>query len=512
MLQKCYSYATLKRWAPEGRRVDMANDSLFSGNEMKWDFSSDEKEVGEFWGWLTGGYLVDGPSTGNNAQKLLVDQKELREMIRNADQQSPELLKLLETAANPQEPAEAIVRKSVRLGPGDYLRLYYVRLVLQSSFADVIMEVLSPRLLETIDLIRKKKPYSTNHEMARRLTHLSKMVGLWKEMKPESRDASTAFEKTLGDFVLPEYSERAGEYREALANFVLTQVEGRSQNQGIHPRFREILDEYSKKWREELREDIFDSLGFQAEADKSTPWRIKVRPLVTYSRRLEGEEYSEAVDKYGEETLKAFCRWLSEGVSPTVKETHLFSDQHALLIWEVGLPKIFASPSGAENVTVEFVDAKAEDKFLREAGSRFWWVLKDVMEWMKLEMAEVYFEREIEASERYEKSGEGSSLGEIVVRSDKLSGLIDLARSKASTKDEFDMLRRLVGYRNNILDYRKVRELVEDTMYKSLNSRSVVSFYVNIDLWRMASLVVKESGWTKLTEKYLSTGTLLKTE
>lgn len=488
----------------------MGNESLFSGNEVKRNFSSDEKEVGEFWAWLIGGYLVEGPSTGNNAQKLLTDQKELREMIRTADQQSPELLKLLETAANPQEPQETIVRKSVRLGPGDYLRLYYVRLILQSSFADVIMEVLSSRLLETIDQIRKK-PYSTNHETARRLTHLSKMVGLWKEMKPESRDASMALEKTLGDFVLPEYSERSGEYREALANFVLAQVEGRSQNQDLHPGFREILDEYAKKWREELREDVFDSLGFQAEADKSTPWRIKVRPLVTYSKRLEGEEYSEAVDKYGEETLKAFCRWLSEGVSPPVKEANLFTDQRALLIWEVGLPKIFASPSGTENVTVEFVDEKGKDKFLREAGSRFWWVLKDVMEWMKLEMAEVYFEREIEASKRYEKSGEGTSLGEIVVRSDKLSGLIDLAKSKASTKEEFDMLRRLVGYRNNILDYRKVRELVEDTMYKSLNSRSVVSFYVNIDLWRMASLVVKESGWTKLTAKYLSTGTPLKT-
>ena len=110
MLHHITNYATFKRQTSEGRGVEMGNDSMFSDNEVKRSFSPDEREVGEFWAWLIGGYLVDGPSADNHVQKLLVDQKELREMIRNADQQSPELLKLLETAANPQEPQETIVR------------------------------------------------------------------------------------------------------------------------------------------------------------------------------------------------------------------------------------------------------------------------------------------------------------------------------------------------------------------------------------------------------------------
>jgi len=91
----------------------------------------------------------------------------------------------------------------------------------------------------------------------------------------------------------------------------------------------------------------------------------------------------------------------------------------------------------------------------------------------------------------------------ILARSGTLTSFLKLATKLVKTTDDFSLIGLINSCRNRIVDYERAQSFVCDLVDFSIRRRSVVSFYVNKDVWRFLSMVMKGKNWVTLVNAYL---------
>ena len=81
--------------------------------------------------------------------------------------------------------------------------------------------------------------------------------------------------------------------------------------------------------------------------------------------------------------------------------------------------------------------------------------------------------------------------------------LIPKALEKANSPEDFRAINNLLMLKNLYIDYMKIIEFGEQVITSTLKQRSVVSLYINNDLWRMIPLVLEQKNWITLVDEYL---------
>ena len=121
------------------------------------------KEELELWSWLTESYILPdpldfGPSRKGSKGFRLVSTEEIKRLIADAFDKGDSILaeKLLEVASESQPMSNEIIRKSIRLRTGEYLKLLYIKLLEETSFSDVIVRILMPYTKEYLESFRSK--------------------------------------------------------------------------------------------------------------------------------------------------------------------------------------------------------------------------------------------------------------------------------------------------------------------------------------------------------------------
>jgi hypothetical protein len=195
----------------------MASENVQELNQM--EFSIKDKAKAEFWAWLCEGYPVSA-NTGKarNDQKIVVLSKDavkiaIREALSRNDSEKTQ--ELLDMASKPDEElSDSTVRKSIRVSPGEYVKLLYLKMKEKTSFAAVMMKVLNKpckRVVEELKIEFLEKNLPTT-----RLSHLAKVIDSWEQEKPESRSDVALW----GDWVKSSYrlSQQGQNTRPVAAN------------------------------------------------------------------------------------------------------------------------------------------------------------------------------------------------------------------------------------------------------------------------------------------------------
>jgi hypothetical protein len=82
--------------------------------------------------------------------------------------------------------------------------------------------------------------------------------------------------------------------------------------------------------------------------------------------------------------------------------------------------------------------------------------------------------------------------------------LIPKAIEKANSPEDYRAVNNLLMLKNLYTDYKKIIDFGEQVITSTLKQRSVVSLYINNDLWRMIPLVLEQKNWITLVDEYLN--------
>ena len=151
------------------------------------EFQLKEKPTAELWAWLLEGYAVSSLSKTKSDRKIEVLSKDdvknaIQVALRNSDSERAQ--ELLDIASSPNETvSQSMVRKSIRVSPGEYVKLLYLKMFERTSFADIMMKVLTVPCKEFVkELLKENQPAA-----AEKLNHLAVVIESWEREKPESR-------------------------------------------------------------------------------------------------------------------------------------------------------------------------------------------------------------------------------------------------------------------------------------------------------------------------------------
>jgi hypothetical protein len=97
-----------------------------------------------------------------------------------------------------------------------------------------------------------------------------------------------------------------------------------------------------------------------------------------------------------------------------------------------------------------------------------------------------------------------SELATVFAGSGTLTNFLKIATKLAKTTDDFALIGAINSCKNQILDYKKAQSFVCDLVDSSIRRRSVVSFYVNEDVWRFLPLAIRGKDWITIVNTYLS--------
>jgi hypothetical protein len=92
----------------------------------------------------------------------------------------------------------------------------------------------------------------------------------------------------------------------------------------------------------------------------------------------------------------------------------------------------------------------------------------------------------------------------VLAKSGTLTSFLKIATKLAKTTEDFSLIGAINSCRNQIVDYEKAQNFVCDLVDSSIRRRSVVSFYVNEDVWRFLPLAMKGKDWIVITNAYLA--------
>jgi len=525
------------------------------------EFDPKKKTEAEFWAWLIEGYtLVADPSKSSNEakpdRKIAVLSKDdiklkIQEAMKKNERQ--QVQELLEIAARPSEGlSKEMVRKSVRVGSGEYVKLLYVKILERTSFAEVIMNVLlKPCKMKVEEL--KSKFYGHSFPIANKLDHLIKAIDGWETEKPESR-ASMAewgeWGKVLHSSSLPKTPQvRANEwdYRDrgsidggkpfswltpfyppslqqeenlertkaALSRFAFTDIMAKLTGGDYDKPVSGIFDEFKDEWKQQIEKEFPDQVGVRATIENKDQ-NLLFSFLFTVVTSFNAKREQELFDKYGQEEAKDFvnkillsggelvsgkCQY--EGITNSEKYKGLIDPR-----------RVEEADFGSFNIYIgTIVEFPCCRVIIDNPGLFQLERVPDVpsgfendrqqLKTMVLKMSDKIGRRDLVEKVKGFANKRGSKELDDADFSFLVSNIIPEAVSKASSSDDYREINNLVMIENKLSNYHTLMGFTEELVESTLSHYSVVSFYVNRDLWRLVPLVLEGKNWITLVDEYL---------
>ena len=265
----------------------------------------------------------------------------IREALSKGDSELAQ--ELLDVASKPDEgPSDTIVRKSVRVLPGEYVKLLYVKMTEKLSFADILMKILKQPCKEMVDDF-KSKLHGNQSQALNRINHLSEVIASWEKERPQTRaqvaewgDISKPGSIRAGDshkiqrandweenehsidveneshmLVTPYFSKEAVDKKRlddleaAFCRLALTDLMIKAAGGDITKPVNELYYEFKDEWKKELDgKTITDEITIMAiTPNNSERQRIFFNVYYQLDTFLEGEREMSLFTKYGEGTV-----------------------------------------------------------------------------------------------------------------------------------------------------------------------------------------------------------------
>lgn len=478
-------------------------------------FSLEQEKEAEFWAWLTEGHVISEPlasqPSGKANQRLrVVSTEEIKQLITDALDKGDESLvnQLLEIASQPQPLSNDLIRKSVRVGNGEYLKLLYVKLLEKTSFSEVIVHMLVPYAMDYLNSFRSQHERELE-DKSPRLNHLIALIESWQSMSPESR--SRAVDMEIYDYegmkdVLPDYPYKLDNIKTTLSRFIFGELE-REFSGAIHYRRTEVYEEFKKEWSKELNENPLNLMTLEASIDPGDTNRVVFTAKVLLAKRLTVECQEKLFEKYGEVDVVDFVQRYTLAVSGSEKEPYMGLQvegglREITIHREVSLPACSAYVQDPIHFRVEDTPLTTLLERIEKDSTQLRILIETLGKRLDINVSN-FFMREFENMRKmWSENAYGAAT--MLARSGTLTDFLKIATKLAKTTDDFSMIGTINSCRNRIIDDGKVQSFVWDLVDSSIKRRSVVSFYVSKDVWRFLPLTIKGKDWITIADNYLA--------
>jgi len=476
-----------------------------------------QKDEAEFWAWITESFAVPESLTQNPEKTKqgyhIFSTEEVKQLIANAFEKGDQRLAdmLLEIVSQPQQISNEIIRKSMRLKPGEYMKLLYLKLREKTSFSDIIVKILAPKAKTYLVSLQEKYPAKILDNS--RLEHLRNLVESWSDMSPDTR--SRAVDMGLRDYegkdnIQLEYPYQLDKIKTPLSDYILNGLEKKLLYDGgalFRVRSR-VYNEFRQRWEDELKENPLGELYLGVSIDPTNTSRLFFQPNCILRSFLAVEQQQNLFEKYGEDDLISFLNMFN--VSSGLKKIkYLGSETEGgicdISLWiEIELPKCSVTIESAENF---FPKSILQPEIANNLNQDFRELLR-LAESLGKKLGLDFDKSFSNENERLLKVDEGDMLASTSaithhVNSTTWNDFLKLATQLSKTPDEFLAIKKINSCRNKIGGFWILQGFVEDMVQASVQKRSVVSFYVSKDVWRFLPWVIKEQNWYVVTDEYL---------
>lgn len=519
------------------------------------EFSGKKKAEAEFWAWLTEGHVTPSEiakrsDNSKSERKIIVlSNDEIKDAIQNALSNNDMLgvQELLEIASKPSEGlSKDISRKSVRVGKGEYVKLLYVKTLERTSFADVIVRILLQPCKKTVEEL-KSKFYGHSFSVANKLDHLMTSIEDWEMEKPESRASIAEWGPPRHSYSPKEPDQRANDWDGCVAteeakpsvwlNFLYPPVEEIDKIREVFSRFAlyylimkitdgdyskpisGLFEEFKDGWKQQIEEQFLNSKGIENvglrattdEEDQKLQFTLDFVVVTSFNAKKEQELF----DKYGPEEVKEFVNKIIlpgteflvngryEGITNAEEyKRHIdprpFEESDRGPIY-IGAHIEFPCCKATANDPEEFELERISDLpigFQTDQQQLKAMVLKIAT---KVGRAHI-IEKLVENRKKQEVE---DSVRDYAEYDSYAHALLPEAVKKANTPDDYKEINNLILTSNKFHDYNHIVSFSERLIENTLSHYSVVSFYINADLWRLMPLVLEKTNWIALVDEYL---------
>jgi len=275
------------------------------------EFNYKEKELAELWGSLTNRFPADKALLSELKKEhedqeglVLLTREEISELVAEAFQnQQQKIAKQLFELTNPVTKREKYTRKSMRIGQGEYLELLYLKINKETSFSDVIIDVLSEPLMRHVEEIETQY----GDILSDSINNLKKNIRTWREDIPPPRSREV-------DYRFIPFKERTTPFREKKVELIekvqeIAKTRGYLENlpHDIYEGPDEIYQEFRGDWESQIEDKLtkgFD-LWVYAKEDKLR-FKLYVEAFSSVDR-IRLEELYQIDEFFLDPVLKKYC-------------------------------------------------------------------------------------------------------------------------------------------------------------------------------------------------------------
>ena len=374
------------------------------------------------------------------------------------------------------------------------------------SFSDFIVRMLIPISTDYLSA------YMKNHireigEGNTRLKHLFKLLEQWPNISPESRER--AVDMRLSDFemdkeLLPNSPRGLEKIKDSVSRVILSELE----NQLFPPPFDDknrVFEEFKQEWANELSENPLYSMTLEASIDEGNSNTVIFTPNVVLSKTLTEDDQERLFEKYGEMDVVDFINRFNPKDTDKEEKRYLGSAEelHEIIIYrQIYLPSCSANISDSENFEAKDITSDTSMKKINNDAINLRVLIKELGNRVDINTDNLFLNEHKYLREL--PSDEDSEIPLVFARSETLTNFLKIATQLAKGTQDFVYIAEINSRKNRILDYVRTQSFVCDLVESSVKRRSVVSFYVNEDVWRFIPLAIKGRNWITIADAYLA--------
>ncbi len=417
-------------------------------NGIPSSFEASDSKKARFWAWLSGKY----PVSSEDNRIDLVSEEELRDLIKQAmsENRPNRARELLDIISTEEVKSHEIVRRSLRVGTGEYFKLYETRSQKNTSMGEAVERILAIGLKEHLDSINKQlkpKPSSTE---ADKLEHLYDLIESWQGSRPSSRTVASMLQIPTPESIEPysHYDKDIVEKFKALVWADICEFFGA----------KEVAKHFKKDWDDMIENYFWDCLRITATVDNKVKDRFLFKLSFRVGITFDDDDEKILFETYGEDNVMQYVNHFD------VAEGHNSRGGYSGL-------------RGASQF-LGFVAIELQIDF--EPGY----------------VGEITGPKDFEVMIAVSKeSGSDASIPHM----DDIQDMVDAAKERVDFEEVEYQYARVQKARLMSELRHWGRGLIENSITKA----SVASFYINPDLWRVVPLILENTNWLELVDKYL---------
>jgi len=358
-------------------------------------FSKNEKGQAELWGSLTNRFPVDYALIAEiDDEKSFPDGFTLktREEISNLISQAMKAkkqrtAKTLFEITRPVTQRRDYTRKSMRIGQGEYLDLLYLKIKKDTSFSNVLIDVLTPSTIQYVENLNSKY----GDTLPDQIFNLREQILKWRETAPEARSRNVGYnyiEAKENYFFPPDERDAFLEnIRNATKTFGYLKNLPADIYSGPDPIYQELQDEWNKEIDNHYKTGVYREVYIDENMPNLLSFRIVIVPSVSIdSIRMEEiyQKYDYRIDEYIEKYVldkdSEFFKKLLERYKGTPnKFTSILEHVHDISLgYEITLSKYYIEVKNKNEFEI-----KINMEYLKELEGMLTRSEKDILDEVK---------------------------------------------------------------------------------------------------------------------------------